>query len=341
MNVARCGGLSTGRIIGLSLLFLAGASLRCSSNPVPKRTDPCTTVYAGQCGGACTTDAECSAGLHCAAGQCAAQCGVDASLCAADQTCTSDGRCQNPPTGSAGKGPIIGIDASPTDDGGTAYVDGDDCPNIDLQLGQVTPTVVLLIDQSDSMADSDIGPGGGDRWQALKDALTGPGSVIQTLQDQVRFGFAFYSNELQLDEPPELGVCPMVDKGGMTNALMPPALNRFDAFNTYFTPLETFLNTPTAESFELVAEELAAFAEPGPKFIVLATDGEPDRCEENRENADLISREMVVTNVQNAYQTMNISTFVISVGDDVAQTHLNDVANVGQGFPVDLSLIHI
>ena len=36
--------------------------------------------------------------------------------------------------------------------------------------------------------------------------------------------------------------------------------------------------TPTGESIDAVAGQLAAFEENGPKIIILATDGEPDTC---------------------------------------------------------------
>ena len=187
------------------------------------------------------------------------------------------------------------------------------------------------------METSELEPGL-NRWNALKQALRATDGPVATLQTKVRFGMVFYSNDLQLDKPPEEGVCPDLDRGGDPATLMPPALNRFDAFSAYFAPLGTFRNTPTAESFERAAAELAAFNEPGPKFIVLATDGNPDRCENNNENdpnaqtGGALSRKMVVDAVTTAF-TGGITTYVISVGDDVAAAHLREVANVGQGFP--------
>src|SRR5262245_1823949 len=124
MNVARCGGVSRARVVGFGLFLLAGAMLRCSGNPVPTRSDPCTSVYAGKCGTACTTDAECSAGLHCNAGACTAQCGGNVSLCSSGQTCSANGRCLSP-EGTAGTtgGPLIDVDATPGDGGGVVLTD--------------------------------------------------------------------------------------------------------------------------------------------------------------------------------------------------------------------------
>src|SRR5690606_590353 len=98
-------------------------------------------------------------------------CGGNVSLCASSQTCSPSGRCLTPEgtntAGTTGSDPLIEIDAAPGDGGGVIMTDGADCPNIDLQLGSVTPTVVLLIDQSGSMEDEDLMPGV-DRWSALK-----------------------------------------------------------------------------------------------------------------------------------------------------------------------------
>ncbi len=305
-------------------------------------SDPCATVYKDQCGASCTTTVDCPSGLFCSLqGSCSAECGPGASLCTADQGCSLDGHCVGGSSGGSGGGSSGGtssvdLDASMSN-GGDPGSGGqaDACAEIELELADVTPTVVLLIDQSGSMEDSEIEPGGPNRWEALKAALTGPGNIVEQLQSKVRFGFAFYSNEAQLDEPPEPGVCPTVDKGGMDETLMPPAFDRFTAFSEYYAPLGTYRNTPTAESFQIVAADLDAFTEPGPKYIVLATDGNPDRCENNAEASDEISKQMVVDAVTAAFQDLEITTFVISVGDDVAEAHMNDVANVGQGFPVE------
>lgn len=333
------------RIATLSLLLSTVALIQCGeetpSGSVVENSGPCATLYADLCGSACSMDADCPTGLHCgASGSCTAEC-AGTIPCPGSQACSEAGRCI---TGGAsgGSGGTIGFDGSigdGGDPGSPGGAKGDACADLDLELGDVTPTVVLLIDQSGSMEDSDLEPGL-TRWDALKNALRDPDGPVAKLESAVRLGFVFYSNDLQLDEPPEEGICPDLDKGGDDATLMPPALNRFQAFADYFEPLGTYRNTPTAESYERVAAELAAFDEPGPKFIVLATDGNPDRCENNAEadpdptTGGALSRQMVVDAVAAAYG-QDITTFVISVGDDVAEAHLNDVANVGQGHPAD------
>jgi hypothetical protein len=344
MHVGVRSGVVGGRLLASALVLFGAAQLRCSSDenvlePRQGEKDPCATIYEGQCGVACALDGDCAAGLHCGPdGSCTAACGPGASLCPPEQGCSNDGRCSGGGGGSSSGGTTgLDLDASMPSGGDQGLGgSGETCAEIELELGDVTPTVVLLIDQSGSMEDEDIEPGGPTRWQALKDALRGPDSVIAALEDKVRFGFVFYSNPADLDMPPEAGVCPILDRGGMDETLWPPVLNAFDAFEAYYEDLPTYPNTPTGESVRYTAADLASFDEPGPKYIVLATDGNPDHCADDKENnPDGVARQISVDEVQKAHDEFDITTFVISVGGDVAEDHLNDVANVGQGFPVD------
>jgi len=212
-----------------------------------------------------------------------------------------------------------------TGDGGSEQGTGGGpvCADITLALADTIPTVVLLIDRSGSMSASKLdeaNPSSPDRWTALKTALLADGGVLASLEAKVRFGVVLYGN----DEGS--ATCPDLDK-----ALMPPALNRFAAIQAHYQPLNTIPNTPTGESVESVAADLAAFTEPGPKYIVLATDGFPDRCAQPNEDADGLSRDLSVAAVKAAYDTHKVGTFVISVGTDISDTHLQHLANVGAG----------
>jgi hypothetical protein len=122
----------------------------------------------------------------------------------------------------------------------------------------------------------------------------------------------------------EGGQCPMLTS-------VPPALNNYAAIDAVYGPEQPIDETPTGESLAAVAMDLAAFAEPGPKGIVLATDGQPDTCAEpNPQNGEPESLQAA----QDAY-AMGIETFILSVGPDVAQNHLQEMANVGKGLAPD------
>ncbi len=191
------------------------------------------------------------------------------------------------------------------------------CTEVMVSVEPVIPTIVLLVDQSGSMT-SDFG--GTNRWDALYTTLMGPGGVVESLQSSVRFGLALYSSVDGFDG----GMCPMLTE-------VAPAVDNFAAIDAVYAPEAPIDETPTGESLAAVAIELEPFPEPGPKVIVLATDGEPDTCAvPNPQDGQA----EVISAVQAAYAA-EISTFVISVGTEVGEPHLQEVANAGVGKDVN------
>jgi hypothetical protein len=89
-------------------------------------------------------------------------------------------------------------------------------------------------------------------------------------------------------------------------------------------------DTPTGESITSVTKDLVAFNQPGPKIIVLATDGEPDTCAVP--NPQMGQPESIKA-AQDAFAA-GVKTFVISVGAEVSDAHLQDVANAGAGLAI-------
>jgi von Willebrand factor type A domain len=223
-------------------------------------------------------------------------------------------------TASAESGPKLDMGVattvSPTDP--TALEAGSEgCNEVMVSVEPVIPTIVLLVDQSGSMTEDFSGQ---TRWDALYDTLMGPTGSVITLQSDVRFGLTLYSST----DGFEGGQCPQLTEVG-------PALDNFAAMDAVYAPADPIDETPTGESLALVATALAAFAEPGPKAIVLATDGEPDTCEvPNPQQGQPES----IAAVQAAFDA-GVSTFVISVGNEVGEAHLQEVANAGVGKAVD------
>jgi hypothetical protein len=225
--------------------------------------------------------------------------------------------------GSLGVGGSLQTRDGSAGSGGGRAGDGGLCADIALKLSPSTPTVVLVIDRSDSMVESRFpGTSGSDptRWDALKTALLdGTRGIIKQLEGSVRFGMVLYGNE----SPYEAPSCPDLME------IMPPRLNAYAAIDTVYRPLGTIPNTPTGESIQTVTTGLGRFTEEGPKYILLATDGDPDRCGAPDDHGDA-AKLLSVNAVKAAWQAQ-IGTFVIAVGNEASEPHLNELAHWGRG----------
>ncbi|MFC1611196.1 hypothetical protein ACFL6C_09565 [Myxococcota bacterium] len=181
----------------------------------------------------------------------------------------------------------------------------------------VAPTVMLLVDQSASMVKPYPG---GTRWSVLRDTLVDPGEgVVSRLDSVVRFGVTFFTSQ---DEASE---CPI-----LTTEL--PALANFAGIAFLYSQVGPKQDTPTGESIDTMVGILATLSLPGPQYIVLATDGEPDTCADP--DSDL-GQTVALEATQRAYDSQ-IPVFVLSVGqDDLSLSHLQELANAGVGLPID------
>jgi len=188
----------------------------------------------------------------------------------------------------------------------------DECPVLDITVAHEDPTIMLLLDQSGSMTTEFDGD---TRWNTLRNTILDPDiGVVVWFESQVIFGLTLYSNLESVPECPELVQVPPMEMG-------------YDAIAAAFDAAMPIDNTPTGESIAVVANQLAEDRSPGAKYIVLATDGEPDTCAEpNPQNGQAES----IAAAEAAY-AMGIPTFVVSVGTETSADHLQDVANAGAG----------
>jgi hypothetical protein len=210
-------------------------------------------------------------------------------------------------------------DSNATVDTGVVSVGGTglECPMLEEVLLPQIPTFQLVVDRSGSM-DEDF-DAGSTRWEAVEATLVGNDGVVTQLQSSIRFGISFYSN-------PMMGGCPDVQS-------LAPQLDAADEIAQLFSNEMPLGDTPTGESIEEITGELLADAWDGEKVMVLATDGEPDTCavpEPMTQGETDMVRGVAVDAVAAAYAA-GIRTFVISVGLDVAEEHLQDLANAGVG----------
>lgn len=249
------------------------------------------------CGDSCEVDTDCPLGLHCAEdGTCTADCSQDGSGCDEGQVCDDRGYC--------------------VDD------DGDDgCPDVSVNLTPITPTVIILIDRSGSMITNGFGSFS-TRWEAVEYALTDTDDgVLWDVNSQIIVGASLYTSD---NGNTEGGTCPMLEKRApMADNAM--AIRNLIGNNP---PYEDGLDTPTAES---ITSTVMTFPEAENRVLILATDGNPDRCDDPDAH-DAQSRQMSEDAVAAAYaDPYNIPTYVLSVGNDAALTHLQHLARLGRG----------
>ncbi len=194
------------------------------------------------------------------------------------------------------------------------------CATTDVTFTRQIPTVMLLIDQSGTMAE----PLGEDtRWNEMKRILADPvDGIVARLQSEISFGIQLYTS----DNGFEGGPCPLLTGE-------PPALDNYPAVAQVLTANDPMFDgdTPTGEAIAAVSALLDDDPNPNAKAIVLVTDGEPDTCaqpdpQEGQEDA--------IAAATAAYDA-GYPVFVVSVGTAVGAAHLQELANVGRGFDRD------
>ena len=270
-----------------------------SGGPGPCEADPNLPECLQACDPLPGAPNTCPTGFHCAPdGTCDAQCTQGGSECGSGRSCTIDGEC--------------------VDDGNDANLGPDaDCPDVTFTAEQVIPTVQLLLDRSGSMSTS---YGGTTRYDAMHDALVGNdglGGVVGDYQASVYFGATLYTGSD--------AVCTDL----VSNATG-RQLNNLTSIQQVIDANGPSNDTPTGESLRDTYMEMIANPPPAgsPPIIVLATDGEPDTCADGDD--EVTGRMYSIQHAQAAFAA-GIRVFVLSVGTDVGNAHLQKVANAGAG----------
>lgn len=222
----------------------------------------------------------------------------------------------NPNGGAAGFGdPFAGGGSSGLNPGGAG-----NCLQQGIEFESLTPTVELLVDRSGSMTAAF---GAQDRWNTIRDILIAPADgFVAQMQSKVRFGLSLYTG-LTIDDPGGPSCVDLIQ--------VPIMLNNYQAIHDVFAATEVGSQTPTAESMIAITADLEEFTEIGPKFIVLATDGDPDTCLDPDSNGTDPPRMMAEEAVQTAW-AKGITTYVIAVGDEITDLdHMQTLAELGRG----------
>jgi hypothetical protein len=180
-------------------------------------------------------------------------------------------------------------------------------------------------------------------WPILSSALMDPtDGAVKALEDRINFGFVSYKGSTTVStEASE--TC-----ADMTNQVA-PAFNNHAAIDAVYGAITwtagTKWETPTGHAITRAAQLLAGFTSdpPGPKYILLVTDGNPNTCATLDPQC---GQDFSIRAAQDAF-ALGISTFAFGIGDIVAQPnagcstnarcgsmHLQDMANAGLGLPV-------
>jgi hypothetical protein len=288
-------------------LVLGGIGCDCAG---PGRNGVCNVPSPpAACGESCSSLDTCPAGFYCADGACTADCSDDVA-CPSGTSCSPTGMCMGGNDGSV-------LDVEPRDVMGSDNT----CAAVDVGAERVTPNVIVIVDRSGSMEDNEFPEDSGvTRWDALRDALLDePAGLLFSLQASVRFGLVTY------DESGTPAGCPDLET-------VPTAISNFTTIEDRYRALEARGGTPTGDSIVEILDrldDLVPSSDPGdPTIFILATDGEPDTCEDGDDEVN--GRRESVEAVTSAFG-MGIRTYVISVGTDVSTDHLQAVANAGIG----------
>jgi hypothetical protein len=234
----------------------------------------------------------CDTGYYCSPdGACDIQCTLGGTQCGDDYACTTDGRCVE--------------DHDPGMNGPDA-----NCPAVNFTPMPKTPSIGLVLDQSGSMYDYNLG--NVTRFQAMRDALVGTNGVVTQLESKAHFGSTLYTcsgSQLALTKTPR----------ALTNATAIRA------------SIDSLLNTrggntPTPQAInDMVAQFQAAPPPAGSRpVIVLATDGLPNSCTSNTG-----TESQSVQAARNAYAA-GLPVYVLAI--NLASQHFQDLANAGQGW---------
>jgi hypothetical protein len=201
------------------------------------------------------------------------------------------------------------------------------------------PTVMMLIDGSSSMFEPRAS-----YWDPVYEALMDPTSgALTEYSDRIRFGLGVFqgSTTFSTESNP---ACATVSASDI-------ALDNRGAIDSVYRGVgDAFMTgdkyeTPTGHAVNRVTAALAAYEAdpPGPKYIVLVTDGNPNTCQTLDPQC---GQDRSIKAVQDA-RAEGIRTLVIGMGDVLTEDtgclptlmncgtlHLQDLANAGLGLGV-------
>ena len=198
--------------------------------------------------------------------------------------------------------------------GGGSPDGGTNCGVQDFTLDRLPPDLLIILDKSGSMNDTPPA-GGGTKWDQVTAAID---QTVMSLDTQIRWGLEFFPSDAGC------GVGSSVD--------VTVALGNAQAITSAIGGKSPGGNTPTRQAMLSGGAYLAGLGDPNPKYLLLATDGQPN-CPTTgpQRDPDATAAEQAVADVA----TMGVHTFVIGIAvDSTADAVLNQMAiNGGEPQP--------
>lgn len=240
--------------------------------------------------------------------------------------------------GSLGTGGVVGtggriIDVGTGGDGSGGDVgfgmDASNCGQTSVSVMPLPPDILIVQDRSLSMTDDsndqpcaggtaagDGNCGANSKWAQVTAALN---QVVGQTQNTVNWGLIFLGDEATVCGA---ATAPVVDitPGASAQAIQ-------TAFNgVQFTGM---IGTPTTAVMNNAVQYLQGLTDPNPKYLLLATDGEPNCAAGNVNTSDAVGAENAVA----AAYTAGFPTFVVGIATatDAAATGALNMAAVNGG----------
>lgn len=169
--------------------------------------------------------------------------------------------------GAAGRGGARGTLTGTGGGNGEFARDAGSCGQVMASTETVPGDLLIILDKSGSMDNqfTDVAcPRGMTcviKWPAMTTALD---TVVMNTQAQINWGLKYFSND---------GTC-----GAAGPAEIPPAPNNAATIAASIGMTNPGGNTPTRFAVEAGADYMRTLTDPNPKYILLATDGQPNCC---------------------------------------------------------------
>jgi hypothetical protein len=215
-----------------------------------------------------------------------------------------------------GSGYVIQTGGTGSDIDGGSNGGGTTCAQQQVPLKVLPPDILIIQDRSQSMTDNSNdktctgGCGAASKWAQVTTAIE---DVVNSTQNSVNWGLFYFSNGVT-----ECGV--------NTTPAVSVSLGNASQIVTSLTANSPSGATPTTATVNNAVAYMQTLTDPNPKYLLLATDGEPNCLGGNANNKDIAGATAAIDNAK----SLGFPVFVVGIGNvTTATSTLNGMANAG------------